>query len=146
MGREAAIMSSIKVADIMRADFITAKEETTLDNIIPEMINQEKFYIPVVDSAGLMKGIISFQDVRPVLLEEEVKTIVRAGQVATEEVIVLYPEENLNTAIERFSLKDIDEIPVVKRDNPKMVIGMVSRRDVILAYNKEVLKRAKPAP
>ncbi|MDA8091085.1 MAG: CBS domain-containing protein, partial [Nitrospiraceae bacterium] len=63
-------MSSIKVADIMRADFITAKEETTLDNIISEMINQEKFYIPVVDSAGLMKGIISFQDVRPVLLEE----------------------------------------------------------------------------
>ncbi len=145
MGREAAIMSSIKVADIMRADFITAKEEATLDDVISEMINQEKFYIPVVDSAGLMKGIISFQDVRPVLLEEEVKTIVRAGQVATDEVIVLYPEENLNTAIERFSLKDIDEIPVVKRDNPKMVIGMVSRRDVISAYNKEVLKRAKPA-
>ncbi len=141
MGREVAIMSSIKVGSIMRKDFITAREDATLDQVINEMIRKEKFYIPVVDPGGLMKGIISFQDVRPVLLEEEVKEIVRAGQVATEEVIVLYPDENLNAAIERFSLKDIDEIPVVSRENPKKVIAMVSRRDVIAAYNKEVLKR-----
>ena len=143
MGREVAIMSSIKVRDIMHKDFITAGEDATLDKIINEMISKEKFYIPIVDSGGLMKGIISFQDVRPVLLEEDVKGIVRAGQVATEEVIVLYPGENLNAAVERFSLKDIDEIPVVSRDDPKKVVGMVSRRDVITAYNKGVLKKAK---
>ncbi len=144
MGREVAIMSSIKVREIMHKDFITVKENTTLEEVITKMIREEKFYIPVVDSGGLMKGIISFQDVRPVLMEEEVKAIVHAGQVATEEVIVLYPGENLNAAVERFSLKDIDEIPVVGRDNPKKVIGMVSRRDVITAYNKEVLKKTKP--
>ncbi len=146
MGREVAIMSSIKVRDIMRRDFITAREDTTLDKIVTEMIRKEKFYIPVVDSGGLMKGIISFQDVRPVLLEEDVKGIVRAGQLATEEVIVLYPDENLNAAAERFSLKDIDEIPVVTRENTKKVIAMVSRRDVIAAYNKEVLKRTQSSP
>ncbi|MDA8088255.1 MAG: CBS domain-containing protein, partial [Nitrospiraceae bacterium] len=127
MGREAAIMSGIRIKDIMRGDFITAPEDSTLDAIINDMIGKEKFYIPVVNPEGLMTGIVSFQDVRPVLLEEKIKGIVRARQVATEEVIVMYPDEDLNAAIERFSLKDIAEIPVVTRQEPKKVIGMVSR-------------------
>ncbi len=143
MGREAAIMSSIKVKDVMRTDFITANEDDTLDALVNEMIRKEEFYIPVVDAVGMMTGIVSFQDVRPVLLEEEVKGIVRARQIATEEVIVLYPDQDLNAAVERFTLKDIDEIPVVAGDNPKKVIGMVSRKAVISAYNREVLKKAK---
>ncbi len=143
MGREAAIMSGIRIKDIMRGDFITAPEDSTLDAIINDMIGKEKFYIPVVNPEGLMTGIVSFQDVRPVLLEEKIKGIVRARQVATEEVIVMYPDEDLNAAIERFSLKDIAEIPVVTRQEPKKVIGMVSRGDVISAYNKEVLKKRK---
>ncbi|MDA8325187.1 MAG: chloride channel protein [Nitrospiraceae bacterium] len=144
MGREVAIMSSIKVKNVMRKDFITAPEDATLDKIINDMISKEKFYIPVVDAKGLMTGIVSFQDVRPVLLEEQVKEIVRAKQIATEEVIVMYPDEDLNAAVERFSLKDIAEVPVVSRDNPQKVIGMLSRGDVISAYNKEVLKKSAP--
>ncbi len=56
-------------------------------------------------------------------------------------MITLGPYDNLNTAMEKFSLKDIDEIPVVDVLHPRKVIGMVSRRDVISAYNKEVLKK-----
>ena len=144
MGLETAIMSSIKVKDVMRTDIITANEDTTLNAIVTDMINKEKFYIPLVDEKGLMTGIISFQDVRPVLLEEQIKEIVKAKHIATEEVIVLFPDEDLNAAIEKFSLKDIAEIPVVARGNPRKVIGMISRADVISAYNKEVLKKASP--
>ncbi len=136
-----AIMSGIKVKDVMREDFITAKEESTLDKVIDQMVMKEKFYVPVVNAGGLMTGIISFRDVRPVLYKDEIKCVVPAKHLATEDVIVLHPDESLNTAIERFSIKDLDELPVVSADDPGKVIAMVSRRDVIAAYNKEVLKR-----
>ena len=38
-----------------------------------------------------MTGIVSGQDIRPVLFEEKVKNVVTAGEVATEGVIVLKP-------------------------------------------------------
>jgi CIC family chloride channel protein len=141
VGREISVMSRIKVKDVMTKDFVTVKENTTLRKLVNIMINREKFYIPVVDDSKLMVGIISIQDVRPVLFEEYVKDVVTAGELATENVITLTPDDDLNTAMEYFSMKDIEEIPVVDKEKPRKVIGMLRRMDVIAAYKKEVLKK-----
>jgi len=37
-------------------------------------------------------------------------------------------------------MKNIDELPVVDSKKPNNVIGMLSRRDAILAYNEAVLR------
>jgi len=140
-GREVAIMSSVKVRDVMREGVPTVHEHTTLSDLVNVMINTERFHIPVVNAENEMVGVVSIQDVRPVMLEEDIKKIVRAIDIATEKVITLSPYDNLNTAMERFSTKDIEEIPVVDTHYPKKVIAMVTRRDVIAAYNKEVLKK-----
>ncbi|MEJ2685364.1 MAG: chloride channel protein [Candidatus Sulfobium sp.] len=141
-GREVGIMSSINVKDVMREDFVTAQEDSKLDELINEMINRENFYIPVLNTEGLMTGIVSFHDVRLVVTEERVRDVVRAKEIATEDVLVLFPDQDLNAAVEKFTLKEIDELPVVERGQPRKVIGMISRKDVFSAYNKEVLKKA----
>ena len=55
------------------------------------------------------------------------------------------PEDNLLTAIEKFGIKDIEEIPVVSTDKPNIVKGMISRRDILEAYNNEIKKRLREA-
>jgi chloride channel protein, CIC family len=140
-GKEQSIMGRVKVADVMVSDVVTVIPETPLHQLIKIMIEKERFYIPVVDSAGEIEGIVSIHDVRPVLLEERVTHIVNAGDIATVNVIVLAPEDDLNMAMEKFSMKDIEEIPVVKRRGSKKIIGMVKRKEIIGVYNREVLKR-----
>ena len=140
-GKEQSIIDHIKVAEVMFSDVVTVKPETPLHRLIELMIQYERFYIPVVDTAGALMGIVSIHDVRPVLLEERVTHIVNAGDIITENVIVLTPDDDLNTAMAKFSIKDIEEIPVVKHAGSKNVIGMVRRMDVIEAYNREVLKK-----
>ncbi len=140
-GREHGIMGRIRVSDVMTRDMVTVRPDTTLKDLIETMIANEHFFIPVVDETGSMTGIVSIHDVRPVLLEERVTRIVNAGDIATEKVITLTPEDDLNTAMEKFSIKDLEEIPVVSVFDAKRVAGMVRRKDVIAAYNKEVLKR-----
>ncbi len=140
-GKERTIMSRVKVSEIMTADMVTVSPATPLHRLIELMIERERFYIPVVDDAGVLSGIVSIHDVRPVLLEERVTHIVNAGDIATENVIVLTPGDDLNTAMERFSIKDIEEIPVVEHEGSKKVMGMVRRKDIIAAYNREVLKK-----
>lgn len=140
-GKEAEILSKIPVRSVMTPGAVTVRRTATLQQVIEVMIGQERFYIPVVDEEGFMRGIVSIQDVRPVLLEERVTRIVNAGDIATEHVIVILPDDDLNTAMERFGLKDIEEIPVVDPVDRKRPIGMLKRRDVIAAYNKEVLRK-----
>jgi CIC family chloride channel protein len=140
-GREHGIMGRITVGEVMTTDLVTVRPDTNLKHLIETMIANEHFYVPVVDEAGSMSGIVSIHDVRPVLLEERVTRIVNAGDIATEKVITLTPEDDLNTAMEKFSIKDLEEIPVVAVFDPRRICGMVRRKDVIAAYNKEVLKR-----
>jgi CIC family chloride channel protein len=140
-GREIALMSSIKVRDVMFTDFITVGENTLLDEIIYIMVKYGQFYLPVLNKAGEMLGIVSIQDVRPALFEDRTKRVVTAKQIATEDLITLKPGDDLNTAMAKFTLKDIDELPVVDEFNPKRIVAMLRRKDIMAAYNKEVLRK-----
>ena len=141
-GREATILSTIYVRDVMRRDFLTVRDKVNLKEFLDLVINGGGgFYYPVVNSKGEMVGIISMQDVRKVLFEEYIKEIVTVGELATEDVMTLYPDDNLMTAMKLFADLDIEEIPVVSRENPKQVVGMLRRGDVITVYNREVLRK-----
>ncbi len=140
-GKEEAVMSRIKVAEVMDGEVVTVKAETPLHVLIQAMIDNERFYIPIVSDDGSMSGIVSIHDVRPVLLDEKVTRIVNAGDIMTEDLIVLTPDDDLNTAMQKFSIKDIEEIPVVETRGSDRVIGMLRRKNVIEAYNREVLMK-----
>ncbi|KJR42863.1 chloride channel protein EriC [Candidatus Magnetoovum chiemensis] len=140
-GRETSILQAIKVKEVMRKDFTVIKETCSINEVSNLIIHGKGMYFPVIKDTGDMMGIISMQDIKAVMLEEYIKNIVSAGELATEDVIVLKNTDNLKTALELFSIKDIDEIPVVDILNRQKVVGMLHRGDVIAAYNREVLKR-----
>lgn len=48
---------------------------------------------------------------------------------------------NPESIFTRFDTRDVEQIPVVDKDNNRKVIGMLSRCDLINAYNKAVLKK-----
>jgi CIC family chloride channel protein len=56
--------------------------------------------------------------------------------------LCLTTDENLHDAMGKFGIKDIGQLPVVDRKNPKKVVGMLKRTDVIVAYNNAVLRRS----
>jgi len=141
-GREMTILHSVRVKDVMRRDFTTVRDKVNLKEFIELVIEGPGgFYYPVVNGKGEMIGIISLQDVRKVLFEDYIKEIVTVGQLCSEDVKVLYPEDTLAKALNHFAEMDIDEIPVVDPNNPKKVIGMLRRGDVVAIYNREVLRR-----
>ena len=139
-GKEVSVMHRIKVRDAMHADFLQAEEGTLLQDLIHIMVSHEQFYIPITDRSGNLTGIVSIHDIRTILFEDEVKRVVTAGQIATEEVITLNPKDDLAEAIEKFSLKDIEEIPVVDDGPQRKVIAMLREKDIVALYNRELLK------
>ena len=90
-----------------------------------------------------MNGIISLNDIRTIILEEELARLVVVGELMTREVITVFPDDTLNRAMEQFGLKDIEQMPVVMRKDPRKVVGMIKRQDVIRAYNESVLDRSR---
>jgi CIC family chloride channel protein len=140
-GREATVLSTMTVGSVMRKDFTTIHEDTDIHDLLEKVVGGDHFYFPSVNDEGLLTGIISLQDIRSVLFEEDLKKLVKVKFIASRTVIVVTPNDNLNTAIEKFALKDLGEIPVVDMFDQRRVVGMLKRGDVIIAYNKELLRR-----
>ena len=141
-GREASVLNAIQVGSVMKRDFTTVHEDTDIHELLEMVVEGDSFYFPVVDDDDLLTGIISLQDIKSVIFEEDLKKILRVKNVIhTHKVIVLTADDTLNTAIEKFALKDIGEIPVVNIFNRRKVLGMLKRGDVISAYDRELLRR-----
>jgi CIC family chloride channel protein len=101
-------------------------------------------YFPMVDSEGRLSGIVSIQNVREFMLDShDLCDLVVAKEIATENVITVNGRHNLNEAMEKFSMIDIEQLPVVAYDDPLKIEGMISRMDVIASYKKEVLKKTE---
>ncbi len=142
-GREAAIMKSTRVGKAITEDVDFISERANINHLLEIFrIAKNSFYFPVVDDSGRMTGIISMQDVKNILHRaEEERVCYLVGGICSRDVIMLTPDDNLYTAMQLFDVKGIEEIPVVEDLENKWVVGMLKRRDVIAAYNHEVLKK-----
>ncbi len=141
-GRETAIMKSIRVGKVISEDVDFISEDANVDQLLKIFrYAQDSFYFPVINSTGRMTGIISMQDVKNILHNEEMRLSATVGKICSREVITLTPDDNLYYAMTLFDLKGIEEIPVVESESDPWVLGMLKRRDAIAAYNREVLKK-----
>lgn len=117
-------------------------------NLIPQNMTFSKFklyfsetkqhYFPVMDENGRMVGIFSSTDIRGVLFSQEIEELVVMKDISTSDIIVTTPSEDLNTVLQKFTIKNIDSLPVVNEDDHGMLIGMLNRREIISFYNAQI--------
>jgi CIC family chloride channel protein len=141
-GRETAIMKSILVGKAITEEVDFISESANINQLLEIFrIAKGSFYFPVIDDTGRMCGVISMQDVKGILHDKELRLSNTVGNICTRDVIALTPDDTLYNAMMLFDVKGIEEIPVVESPDDKWVLGMLKRRDVITAYNHEVIKK-----
>ncbi len=100
----------------------------------------KQHYFPVVDEFDRLVGIFSSTDIRSVLFSRGIGQLVVMNDIATFDIIFTTPSEDLNAVLQKFTIKNIDSLPVVKDDDHGILIGMLNRREVIAYYNEQVQK------
>ncbi|MFC1987709.1 CBS domain-containing protein [Chloroflexota bacterium] len=61
--------------------------------------------------------------------------------IASKSVIVAYPDQYLHDVLVKFDVRDVGRIPVVDRNKPKSLLGVLRRHDIIKAYTRAVRQR-----
>ncbi|MBW2609321.1 MAG: chloride channel protein [Deltaproteobacteria bacterium] len=141
-GKEVNVLRSIYVRDVMNPEVETMEESLSLGRLAEKMSLSKHNSFPVVNEEGTLTGIISFFDYRDIIFDVNLKDLVVAKDLATEEVVTVSSDDNLYDAFEKISRKDFSILPVVSPDDPTRLLGVVTRRDMIGAYSKAVIKRS----
>jgi CIC family chloride channel protein len=58
-------------------------------------------------------------------------------------LLLAYEDEPLAEAIQRIGIRGVNKLPVVTRENPQRITGVIRRRDIVKAYNVALSRRAK---
>lgn len=138
------VLEMMKVSDIIdRKEKIPLIPATMhLDDILKLVTETKRSSFPVVEQEGKLLGIISLDDIRGVFLEEDLGTLVIAKDIAVMNIDVIHPHDDLNVALKKIIAANYDELPVVDDVEEGKIIGMLARRDLILAYNEQMKKRS----
>jgi CIC family chloride channel protein len=110
-------------------------EGMSLEEILRLAASSRNTYFPVVDGHAKLVGIFSLRDLRSALTGNGAGPLVVAADLASSPVLTVNPEDDLYTALRRFTQKNIDDLPVVALDDPDSIVGILSRKDVIAAYH-----------
>ena len=141
-GKEVNVLKSMFVKDVMNPNVETIPEALPLGQIA-ERISKSKFNsFPVLNPENELIGILSFNDYNEAIFDENLKDLVVARDLATTDLVTISMDDNLWTALEKISAKDFAVLPVVSAQEPNKLAGVISRRDIIGAYNKAVLKKS----
>ena len=139
---EATAISTLKVSDIMRTDVKLIARSTPLRDIVKAFLTTRSLYLYVGDEEGRLLGVVDLHDIKESFPERELGGLVIAEDIVTE-IPCVTPAESLTSVNEKLWFRDLGHLPVVDSPDTRRFLGIVTRRDLLGAIDREVLQRSR---
>jgi len=136
---EATMLSSLRVSEIMRTDVVPVPRTLPLPEILNAFLRTRALYLYVVDEKGTLLGVIDLHDIKETFRAEEVSSVVIAEDLVRE-IPFVTPDEPLTSVNEKLWFRDLGQLPVVESPQTRRFLGIVTRRDLLGAFDREVLQ------
>lgn len=131
-----------RASEVMEAHFGMVPEETKITDLADRLYYGDPFLtqhnaLLIVNSDHEAVGIITRGDVLKVMQSDfdEDMTVLQAG---SNQLITAYPDTLLSEVISLMHRHKIGRIPIVKREQPKQVIGYLGRAEILKARSHQI--------
>ena len=141
LGAGQDLMRMIRVKEAMSNEVMTIKPDKPLEIALQIIEDTGHMSLPVVDDDGKLYGIITWTDIHTAALNHERHLTVRDYCVT--DLITVNPEDTLDRALDCLGAREISHLPVVNKRQKDTLIGIITKGDIIKAYNKQRFLRKK---
>ena len=133
------VLSEVSVGEAMHKEVITVSPLCRISEVRDGIYRCNYTGFPVVDE-GRLVGMITFDDIRRIPPHEQEKMTVK--EVAVRAPITINPHQSAKMAMDIMYENDVGRLAVVEKDDAQKLIGIITRSDVIRAYERE-MKRSQ---
>ncbi len=137
---EERALRSIHVGDLKRTDVPVVKVNEAFGEVVETFLKSRSNLLYVVSEDGALAGSIDIHDLKEFIGNKELSSVVIANDIAKPASFV-FPEQSIIDVMDSMYIADLEQMPVVTDAAGKKFEGVISRRDIIGAYNREVLKK-----
>jgi len=123
--------AKILVDEIMTRNLVTVTLGSSVEDAVKRMIEYDVECLPVIDSVGVLHGLITFRDVvtKAVLKQADIKEL-RVEDIMTRNPITCSPTSTVLEVVKIMKNKHLRRIPVVDSNNK--LLGLVTDFDLTL--------------
>ena len=143
-GRDLDIMQGVLVREVMNTEPVVIEKNAPLAQLYQMFQETNYLGFPVVDEKGLLWGIVTLQDLEKVLVENKVPLRdLKVVDVAIVDPVTVFPDEPIWTAIKKMAPRDLARLPVVSRSSEATLIGLISRSNILRAYDVGIVRKQR---
>src|SRR3954469_537184 len=127
-------MESLAVDEVMRTDIAKLSANASLEEVrqalrVDETLGVQRLF-PVQDAQGNMLGVIPRWDVEQFVARKKGQSL---SALVIQRPVIAYSDERLTMVVQRMASSGFTKLPVVKREDPSKVIGIISISDLLKA-------------
>ncbi|WP_392530748.1 chloride channel protein [Nostoc sp. C117] len=150
---QAEIVQKILVEDAMHPSPKKLRATLSVLEAAVEMIRDRTRSSLVINEAEQLVGIVSLEDINSALslgqtylnLATEIPDNLSSQtlmDICTTEILYAWEDELLSEALDRMSLRGLHQLPVVARDKPDRILGLLEKEQIALTCNLAVTRKA----
>ncbi len=142
-GKDTAILQASKVSEVMDGDFETIPTNMPLVKIMETIESSKETNFVVIDRQERFVGTLSLQHILGIITQHTLDYLIIAKDIASTDFVTVCPDDDLEIAQKRFALADSSFIPVVNRDDPSLILGVLRREALVQYYNRKLIESFK---
>ncbi len=142
-GRDQDILQGVAVNEVMSSkNFHTVTSDASLSSLVEIFTHNHTHGLAVLDEAGKLWGVVTVTDVEQALSRKlPDDTPVSAIGSTWPRLKVAFPDESIGDALARMGTRGLGRLPVVSREDPYELRGIIRRQDIIQAYDLAITRR-----
>lgn len=141
-GRARHLMKNTKVASLMDNTYVTLDSEASVEEVRDLLLDQQNNTVFVTDPQEALVGRISFSDLRRIYrpVDDGESPPTQARHIMRPLSLCLSAEDTLETAFEYFDNSGEDNLPVIRDQDRRTIIGIIHSTQVLRAYNAALIE------
>ena len=131
-------LKGVTVGEVMTRDYPSVSLHMSVTDVIKKLNKTGHHGLPVLDEMGRLYGMVTLSDVESRITGDLNKLTV--ADIATTKLITAYPDQQLSELVDYLGMGtgDLPRVPVVSRQDPSKLIGVLRRQDIIKGYARAV--------
>jgi len=131
-----AVLTLLKICDLIEVDFKSVPPEGNLADVVKIISTTKRNLIPVVDSSGILRGIILLNDIREIMFNKEMYKSVSVQRLMIDVPDTVFNDDKMDWVMKKFEKTGAWNLPVISRDG--LYKGFVSKSKIFSAYRDQL--------
>jgi CIC family chloride channel protein len=135
--KDKQLLSNMKLKKVLEKDLISVGPDQKLKDLVEVVRKSRRNLFPVVNDEGRLEGIITLDDIRDMMFDEEARENITVSSIMRDPPAYVSSNDSMQTVMNTFEITGAWNLPVIDEGH---YLGFVSKSRIFNTYRTKLKK------